>query len=98
MEYLNLELDVARNLHIQLVVYMLTESDLIDLMHHFRKRRRFRNLKTWTQFRKGTMLQAMCDYILCTERCLFNVLGIKDIRNYSLYHFALWARLLQLPT
>ena len=44
------------------------------------------------------MPRARCDYILGTNRRLFNLVGIRDMRNYFLDHFALRARLLQLPT
>ena len=66
-------------------------------MHHFRKRCRFRHLKTWTQLRQGNFLIVSCDYTLGTDRRLFEIVGISDIRNYSSDHFVLRAHLLQRP-
>ena len=43
---LNVDLDEARSLRSQLVVDRLAEYSIIDLVRHFRQRRRFRNLNT----------------------------------------------------
>ena len=68
---LNVDLDEAQNLRSQLVSDFLTEFGLINLMHHFRKRLRCCNLKTWTQVRQVTVSRAGCNYILGTDRHLF---------------------------
>ena len=54
--YLNLYLDEARILLIQSVLGLHAKYVLIDLVRHFRQCRRFRYLKTWTQFRQVTVL------------------------------------------
>ena len=46
---LNVDLDEARGPRSQQVTDILAEYGLIDLVHHFRQIRRFRNLKTWSQ-------------------------------------------------
>ena len=95
MEDLNEDLDEARNLCSQLVTNILTAFGLINLMHHFRQSCCFFHIKTWTQFRQGTMLSARCNYILGTYKRLFELVDIRDMSNYSSYHFALQVRLLQ---
>ena len=67
-------------------------------MHHFRQRLRFCHLNMWTQVRQFTVLRFRCDYILVTNRRPLKLLGIRDMSNYSLYNFSLWARLLWRPT
>ena len=66
-------------------------------MYRFRQGLCFRHLKTWTQARQGTVLRARYYYTLCTDQHLFEIVGIRYMRNYSSYRFALQARLLQLP-
>ena len=94
---LNVDLDEARSPRSQRVADLLAEYGLIDLIRHFRQRRRFRNLKTWSQVRQGTVLRLRCDYILIPDRLYFDLVGIRDIQNFSSDHFALRARLLRRP-
>ena len=53
---LNVDLNKMSSLRIQQVAYLLAEYGLVDQFRHFRQRRRFRNLKTWSQVRQGTFL------------------------------------------
>ena len=53
---LNLDLNEARILRIRQVADLIAEYDFIDLVRHFRQRRRFQNLKIWSQVRQGTVL------------------------------------------
>ena len=46
---LNVDLDKERILRSQQVADFLTKYGIIDLVRHFRQRRRFLNLKTWSQ-------------------------------------------------
>ena len=88
---LNVDLDKARSLRIQRVSDLLAEYILIDLVRHFRQRRRFRDLKNWSQAQQETILQSRCDQILGTDRRRFELVGIQDMRNYSSDHFAIRA-------
>ena len=83
---------------IQLLVDLLVGYGLIDLVRHFRQRRRFRNLNTWSQVRQGTALWSICEYILGTDQRRFELVGIRDMRKFLSDHFVLRARLLQSPT
>ena len=56
LEDLSMDLVKVRSLQIQRVAELLTEYGLIDLVRHFRRRRRFRNLKNWYQVQQGTVL------------------------------------------
>ena len=71
---------------------LLREYAIIDLVCHFRQHRRFRNLKTWYQVRQGTVLRSRCNYIPKTDRRRFELVGIWEMRNLLLYHFALRAQ------
>ena len=89
---LKVDLNEARIPWIQRVADLLTEYGLIDLVPNFRQQRRFLKLKTWYQVRQGTVLQSRCDYILRTDRRIFELVGIQYMRNFSSDHFALRAR------
>ena len=95
---MNVDLDEARIPRIQRVVDLLAEYGFIDLVRHFRQRRRFCNLKTWSQFRQGTILRSRCDYILRTDWRRFEPAGIRYMQDFSSDHFALRSRLLWHPT
>ena len=74
---------------------LLVEYGLIDLVRHFRERRSFRNLKTWSQFQQDIVLRSICDYILGHDRRRFKLIGTRNMRNFSSDHFALRAQLLR---
>ena len=95
---LNMDLDKVRSPRSQLVVDLLAEYGLIYLVLHFRYRCRFQNLNTWPQVHQVTVLQSRCDYILGTDWRRFDIVGIQDMSNFSLDHFALRARIIQCPT
>ena len=88
----------AQNPHSQIVADLLIEFGLIDLMHHFQKRLRCHHLKMWTQVFQVTAFRDRCDYICGTNRHLFEVVGIRRMKNYYSDHFAVRAHLLQCPT
>ena len=77
---------------------LLVEYGLIDLVYHFLQRSRFLNLKTWSQVRQETVLRSRCDYILGTEQQRFELIGIREMRNFLSDHSALRAHLLRIPT
>ena len=95
---INVDLDEAQNPCSQLISDILTEFGLINLMRHFWKRRHFRQLKTWTQVRQGTVLRERCYDIICTNCHIFGIAVIRYMMNYSSYHFALRVCFLQRPT
>ena len=95
---LNVDLNKARSPRIQRVADLLTEYSIINLVRHFPQHHRFQNLKIWLQVRQGTVLWPRCDYILGTDRRRFELVGIRDMRNFSLDHLTLRARLLRRPT
>ena len=51
-------------------------------------------MKTLSKVRQGRLLQEICDYIFGTGQRCFDMVEIRDTRNYSSEHFALWDRLL----
>ena len=95
---LNADLDEARSLQIQKMADLLAGYSLIDLFRHFRQFRRFWNLKNWSQVQQVIVLRLIRIYILGPDRRHFELVDIRDMRNFSPEHFALRARLLQRPT
>ena len=93
-----MDLDEARSLRSQCVAGLLTEFGLVDLVRHFRQRRRLLYLNTLTQVRQGAILCSRCNYILGMDRCRFELVGIRDMCNYMSDYFAIQARLLRCPT
>ena len=89
MGELNVDLDEDQNPHIQIFANTLMEFGLINLMHHFRKRKHLLHVKTWGQVWQGTVLRVRFEYTLGTDRRLFNIVGIKDMMNSSSYPFNL---------
>ena len=95
---LNVELEDVSSSRIQRVADLLMEFDLNNLAWQFLYRRRFWDLKTWTQVQQGTVLGLICNYILNMDQHLFELVRIQNTQNYASNHFVLRARLLQGPT
>ena len=89
------DLTLPRN---QAVAASFAAHGLFDLLAHYRQRKRHRHLQTWYQVREGTLLRSRCDYILGTDRRLFENVGLRDPRSYSTDHLMLRATLLRRPT
>ena len=89
-----MDLDKSRSLQSQRVADLPAEYGLLDLVRHFRQHRRFQNLNTWSQFHQGTVIRSRCDYILGLEQQRFELVGIHNMRNFSLDYFALRSQLL----
>ena len=96
--YFKVDLDDSRSSKSQRMVDLLTEFSLIDLVCHFQKYRRFRDLKTWTQVRQGTVICLIFNYILRTYQLRFKVIRIWDMCNYMSNHFEIRAIILRRPT
>ena len=95
---LNAGIGQAHNPRSQKVVDLLMDLVLANLLHHFRQRWWFCHMKKSSQVRQGILLRERCDHILGMDRRQFEMVGIRDVRNYSSDNFALQARLLQHPT
>ena len=80
---LNADIGQYQNLRIQQVADLLMEFGLVDLLNHFRQRWKFYHMKTWSQVQRVRLLRTIYNYILGTDRCQFEIVGIKDVRNYS---------------
>ena len=95
---LNVDLNKARSPRSQQVVDLLMEYGLIDLVRHFCQHHQFWNLQTWSQVQQGPVLRLICDYILGADWRRLELVGIRDMRNFSSDHFVVRARLLLRPT
>ena len=89
--------DLSTNRSQQVAAFLATFG-LLDVLTHFKQRRPHRHNQTWRQVREGQVLRSRCDYILGTDRRLFESVGIRDPRHYSSDHLAVKARLLRSPT
>jgi hypothetical protein len=71
---------------------------LFDLLPHVLQRKNFQHNTTWYQVRQGMLYQSQCDYILSTNRRLFEMVGLCDPISYSTDHLMLRCRLPRQPT
>ena len=54
---LHVDLDNDQILRSQRMAELLTEYGIIDLVRHLQQRRRFWDVKTWTEVRQGSVLR-----------------------------------------
>ena len=94
--YLSTNIIQAQNQGNHQVANMLMEFRLMDLLHHFRQRWRYRHMKTWYWMRHGIVLQAKS--VQGTYQRHFKMVVIRGVRNFPLDHLVLRARLLIFPT
>ena len=87
--YINADIGHSQKPRSQQVADMLMYFGPLDLLRHFHQRLRFLQLNTCSQVRQSRLLRARCHYILGSDRQLFEIVGVRDIMNYSLDHFAL---------
>ena len=64
------------NLRNQTIANCFSNYGLLDLLAHFKQRYRYRDHSTWFQVREGTLVKSRCDYILGTDRRLFEKVGL----------------------
>jgi hypothetical protein len=64
------------------IMALLSTLSLEDMSAHFIQRQGFRHGNTWHMMREGTMLKARCDYILGTDRRIFQYIRMKN-PNYN---------------
>ena len=92
---LNADIGHSQNPLSQHVADLMMYFGTVHFLTHIRKNLIFLHMKTLLQVQKGRFLVAICDNILGTDWLRFEMVGIRDVRNYSSDHFALRARLLQ---
>ena len=70
------------------------------MLPHYRQRKPFRHQKTWHQYRQDLQrtIRSRCDYILGTDRRLFEYVRISEPRHFSSDHYMLIGRYLVQPT
>ena len=95
---LNVDLLQLRSNRNQEVAALIATYGLEDMLLHFKQRKSFTHRQTWHQLRDGKLLRSRCDYILGTDRRLFETVGIRDPRHYSSDHYMIMARYLIRPT
>ena len=95
---LNVDLHDLTKERNQLVADCVASCGLFDLLPHFRQRARFRHKTTWWQVRGGAVHRSRCDYVIGTDRRLFESVSTRDPRSHSSDNFLLRGRLLRQPT
>jgi exonuclease III len=95
---LNVDLLNLRPPRNQQVAEVITAYGLEDMLHHFQQRKAFTHQKTWWQNREGKIIRSRCDYILGTDRRLFETVSIRDPRYFTSDHYMLVACYLISPT
>ena len=95
---LNVDLRRPQSNRTQAVAATLATYGLEDMLYHFKQRKAFTHRQTWWQFRAGTLIRSRCDYILGTDRRLFETAGLRDPRYFSSDHYMVVARYLIRPT
>ena len=100
---LNVDLTDLTPKRTQEVHALLSAYGLEDMLQHFVQRKHFTHKKTYYQYRKTSddtykTIRSRCDYILGTDRRLFQTVQIKDPCNFSSDHLMLVARYLTKPT
>jgi hypothetical protein len=95
---LNVDLLNLRPHRNQQVAEVITTYGLDDMLNHFQQQKAFTHRQTWWQFRDGTLIRSRCDYILGTDRRLFETVSIRDPRYFTSDHYMLIARYLIGPS
>ena len=95
---LNADIRCLQNPQNQQVADSLESFGLVRLLGHFIKWLRFQHIRTWWQVRQEKILRSRSDYILGSDRCMFDTVVIRDLRNFASDHFSLRACLLRQPT
>ena len=69
----------------------LATAGVEDMAQHFmpRRRRWSRDRRTWDMRRKGQVVRSQTDYILGTDRRLFNNVAVRDPRHNSDHYMVL---------
>lgn len=80
------------------VAATLAVFGLEDFLHHFRQRKNFLHKQTWRKVMKGKLHRSRCDYIMGTDRRLFQTVSIRDPRHFSTDHLMIVAKYLVKPT
>ena len=82
----------------QKVADLMTEFELMNLLHHLFHRCRYRHINMWPRERQGRGMWSSSNYILGTDRRHSKMMGIRDVRKYPSDHLVLLARILFSPT
>ena len=80
------------------MAYFLAYFGLVELLVNFRQRLRFLHINMWWQVQQGKLLRSICYYVIGLDLRLFEMVGIREPKNFESNHFALFKRLLQQQT
>ena len=83
---LNLNLDsIERDRDVE-TADILAASRLLDIHHHFKLRRKFKQQNSWQHKRKGTVVRSRPDYFLCLDQRIMRRHGIRDPDHFVTDH------------
>ncbi len=97
---LNADIHNPQPLRNQQLGTVLATYGFHDLLSHYKQRRRFKHRTTYFQWRDNLnrVIRTRTDYILATDRRLFEYVSIRDPRYFDSDHYMITARLLASPT
>jgi hypothetical protein len=70
---------------------------LVDMLGHFRQRKKFRHRMTWQMRRRERIMMSRYDTILSTYRRIFSNVTIREPRHYTTDHYMILGILLSEP-
>jgi hypothetical protein len=94
---LNANLRYPRDDRAIAVAATVASFGLIDMLGHFRQRKKFRHGMTWQMRRRERIIMSRCDYILSTDRRIFSNVTIREPRHYTTDHYMILGILLSEP-
>jgi hypothetical protein len=65
------------------IMALMASMGLEDMPSHFRQRAGFRHGDTWHMVRDGQLISSKCDYIMATDRRIFQYVRLKEPRYNS---------------
>ena len=90
---LNVDLDDLRTARDHAIATELMAHSLLNLLHHYRQRRRYRHCHTWSQLRQGERVSSRCDYILSTSTHWFRNVALRTPSLFGSDHLLILADL-----
>ena len=76
------------------IANILTDSELLDMYHHFKSGGRFRRPLTWHQKCEGEVIKSRPDYFLCSDRRIIRRYRIRDPRHFTTDHKLVYGTLI----
>jgi hypothetical protein len=80
---LNMNLRYQRDDRVVAVAATVASFGLVDMLGHFRERKKFWHGMKWQMRRRERIIMSRCDYIFSTDRIIFSNVTIREPRHYT---------------